>query len=187
MAHWTVDPLQLLPIALLATAYAMRVRTLRRRGRPPPRWRVALFGLGIALLVVAIASPIAYYGEERSFAFHMAQHVLLGDLAPLALLAGVDGPILRPLLFVVHPLRHLFHPVGALAAWAVLLYVWHLPVLFFLGKHTQLAPPVALLVAVGATIALAALTWHFVERPLLERWSRKPRAGAAVPREAAAS
>ena len=130
MGHWTLDPLQLLPLALLATAYAMRVRTLRRRGRPPPWWRVALFSLGIALLVVALASPVAYYGEEQSFAFHMIQHVLLGDLAPLALLAGVDGPILRPLLFIVHPLRHVFHPVGALVTWALILYAWHLPVLY---------------------------------------------------------
>lgn len=135
MGHWTFDPLQLLPLALVAAAYAMRVRTLRRRGRPPPTWRVALFGLGIALLVAALASPIAYYGEERSFAFHMIQHVLLGDLAPLALLGGLDGPILRPLLFVVHPLRHLFHPIGALAVWALLLYSWHLPALYEGALH----------------------------------------------------
>jgi cytochrome c oxidase assembly factor CtaG len=135
VSHWTLDPLQLLPIALVAVAYALRVRTLRRRGRPPPWWRVALFALGVLLLVIALASPIAYYGEERSFALHMVQHILLGDLAPLALLAGVDGPILRPLLFVVHPLRHVFHPVGALAVWALLLYLWHLPLLYEGALH----------------------------------------------------
>jgi cytochrome c oxidase assembly factor CtaG len=31
---------------------------------------------------------------ERMFSFHMLQHVLLGDLAPLALLGGLTGPIL---------------------------------------------------------------------------------------------
>lgn len=60
------------------------------------------------------------------------------------------------------------------------IYLWHLPVLFLLGKHTALAPPVALLVAVPATIALAALTWHGVEQPLLARWSKPPRAAAAA-------
>ena len=135
MSHWTLDPLQLLPLALLAVAYGMRVRTLRRRGRPPPAWRIALFAFGIALLVIALASPIAYYAEERSFMFHMIQHVLLGDLAPLALLGGLTGPILRPLLFVVHPLRHVFHPLGALAVWALLLYAWHLPVLYEAALH----------------------------------------------------
>jgi len=136
VGHWTLDPLQLLPIALLAAAYAMRVRTLRRRGRPQPWWRVALFSLGIALLVVALVSPISYYGEQ-SFAFHMVQHILLGDLAPLALLGGVSGPILRPLLFLVHPLRHVFHPVGALAAWALILYAWHVPALYEAALNHQ--------------------------------------------------
>ena len=135
MSHWTLDPLQLLPLALLSVAYGMRVRTLRRRGRPPPAWRIALFAFGIALLVIALASPIAYYAEELSFMFHMIQHVLLGDLAPLALLGGLTGPILRPLLFVVHPLRHVFHPLGALAVWALLLYAWHLPVLYEAALH----------------------------------------------------
>ena len=63
-----------------------------------PGWRIALFALGIALLVVAVASPIAAVGEEELFSFHMTQHLLLGDLAPLCLLAGLTGPLLRPML-----------------------------------------------------------------------------------------
>ena len=74
----------------------MRARTLSRRGQPVPGWRIGLFALGIALLVVAVASPVARIGEEELFAFHMAQHLLLGDLAPLCLLAGLTGPVLRP-------------------------------------------------------------------------------------------
>ena len=53
-----------------------------------PGWRIALFALGIALLVLAVASPISAVGEEELFSFHMTQHLLLGDLAPLCLLAG---------------------------------------------------------------------------------------------------
>jgi peptidoglycan/LPS O-acetylase OafA/YrhL len=63
------------------------------------------------------------------------------------------------------------------------IYLWHLPVLFLFGKHTQLEPLAALLVAVPATIGLAALTWHFFEEPLLRRWgkarSKSPHAPAA--------
>jgi putative membrane protein len=130
VAHWTLDPLQLLPVALVALFYGKRVRTLARRGTAQPAWRVVLFGIGIALLVAALASPVAYYGERRSFAFHMVQHILLGDLAPLALLAGLTGPILRPLLWLVHPVRHLFHPLAALVLWAASLYIWHVPALY---------------------------------------------------------
>ena len=97
---------------LAAVAYALRARTLRRRGTPVPRWRMLLFALGIALLVLAFASPIAAIGEQELFSFHMLQHVLIGDLAPLCLLAGLSGPMLRPLLALrpVERLRVLAQP-----------------------------------------------------------------------------
>jgi putative membrane protein len=127
VSHWTFDPLQIAPVAVVAVAYAVRVRTLRRRGAPPPTWRIVLFALGITALLAALVSPIDYYGEERSQAFHMIQHLLIGDLAPLALLAGLTGPILRPLLAFVHPLRHAFHPFAAITLWALDLCFWHVP------------------------------------------------------------
>jgi putative membrane protein len=130
LTSWSFEPLQLVPVALAALLYARRVRTLKRRGTPVPGWRIACFSLGVALLVLALASPIAALGEERLFSFHMLQHVLLGDLAPLALLVGVTGPILRPVLAYVHRLRVLAHPLVALPLWAANLCVWHLPVLY---------------------------------------------------------
>lgn len=132
LTSWSFEPLQLGPIALVALLYARRVRALRRRGTPVPAWRRWLFGLGIALLVLALASPIDAFGEERFFSFHMLQHVILGDLAALALLVGVTGPVLRPVLAVaaVNRLRFLAHPLVALPLWATNLFVWHIPFLF---------------------------------------------------------
>ena len=131
MAHvdWALAPLQLAPIALIALAYGVRARTLFRRGQPVPGWRIALFALGIVLLVLAVASPIARIGDEELFAFHMAQHLLLGDLAPLCLLAGLTGPLLRPLLALpgVMRLRVLANPFVALPVWAANLVFWHVP------------------------------------------------------------
>jgi cytochrome c oxidase assembly factor CtaG len=126
---WTFDPLQVVPTLLLAALYARRVRTLRQRGTSVPRWRVGLFGVGIGLLFVALVSPVHALGEQL-FSFHMTQHVLLGDLAPLALLAGLTGPILRPLLAFLHRLRFLANPLVALPLWAINLYAWHLPYLY---------------------------------------------------------
>jgi peptidoglycan/LPS O-acetylase OafA/YrhL len=54
------------------------------------------------------------------------------------------------------------------------IYLWHLPVLFFLGQHTRLEPLTALAIAVPATIGLAALTWHLFEEPVLRRWGKRP-------------
>src|SRR6478735_2742099 len=132
LTSWTLEPLQLAPIALIAVAYAVRARTLARREQPVPGWRIALFSLGIALLVIAVASPIAEIGEEELFSFHMAQHLLIGDLAPLCLLAGLTGPLIRPVLALpgVMRLRVLANPLIALPIWTANLVLWHLPLLY---------------------------------------------------------
>jgi putative membrane protein len=132
LTSWTVDPLQLAPIALIAVAYAVRARTLAQRGQSVPGWRVALFALGIALLLLAVASPVAEIGETELFSFHMTQHLVLGDLAPLCLLAGLTGPLLRPILALpgVMHLRVLANPFVAFPIWAVNLVLWHTPVLY---------------------------------------------------------
>ena len=90
LTSWTLDPLQLAPIALVAAAAAIRART-PRAALPVPWWRAALFILGLTLLVLAVASPVAAVAESELFSFHMTQHLLLGDLAPLCLLAGLTG------------------------------------------------------------------------------------------------
>ena len=120
--------LQLLPIAALGVLYWTRARTLSRRGTPVPSWRQAMFGLALVLLAVADQLP----REDELFWVHMLQHVLLGDLAALAFVLGLTGPLLRPLLAVdlFARFRVLAHPLVALPLWAVNLYVWHLPRLY---------------------------------------------------------
>ena len=132
LTSWTLDPLQLVPIGVIAIAYGTRARTLARRGQPVPGWRIVLFALGIALLLLAVTSPIATVGEEELFSVHMVQHLLLGDLAPLCLLAGLTGPLIRPVLALpgVYRLKVLANPLVALPIWATNLVLWHTPTLF---------------------------------------------------------
>lgn len=117
-----------LAIPLLAAALyaAAAVRVRRRRGAFATA-RAVSFGVGTALLLVALEAPL-----EETFARHMAQHLLLGDLAPLAIVLGLTGPLLRPVLVYrpVRALRALAHPLVALPLWAVDLCLWHVPVLF---------------------------------------------------------
>ena len=102
-----------------------------------PGWRQIAVLVGIALVVLALNSPIDELGEEHFFFMHMLQHVLLGDLAPLCFVAGLTGPILRPVLALqpVERLRVLTHPLVALPIWAVDLYVWHMPFLYDAALH----------------------------------------------------
>jgi putative membrane protein len=83
-----------------------------------------VFFLAAFLLIAgAYLSPLSDWGEHRSFAAHMAQHLLIGDLAPLALvLARADR---LPRLVVVL----------ALPIWFANLAVWHLPVVFEAALH----------------------------------------------------
>ena len=137
LTSWTFEPLQLAPIVLMAVAYGVRARTLAQRGQPVPGWRIALYALGLALLLLAVASPIAEIGETELFSFHMAQHLLIGDLAPLCLLAGLTGPVLRPLLALpgVMHLRVLANPFVALPVWAGNLVLWHTSLLYEGAVH----------------------------------------------------
>ena len=129
---WNLEPIQLLPTLVVAVLYARRVRTLARRGAPVAPWRRVCFWTGIALVLLALVSPIDELGEEHLFFFHMVQHVLLGDLAPLCFVAGLTGPVLRPVLAwrFVDRLRVLAHPLVALPLWAADLYLWHVPWLY---------------------------------------------------------
>jgi putative membrane protein len=79
------------------------------------------------------------YGEESSQALHMVQHILIGDLAPLAIVAGLTGPILRPVLAYIHPLRRLFQPFVALTLWAAFLTFWHIPFFYEAALHNTWA------------------------------------------------
>jgi cytochrome c oxidase assembly factor CtaG len=124
--------LQLAPVALIAFLYGRRALRLARRGAPVPALRRLSFALGLVLYLVAVSPPLERLGEERLFSAHMLQHVVLGDLAALALVLGLTGPMLRPILAlpVVGRLRVLAHPLVALPLWAANLYLWHLPVLY---------------------------------------------------------
>jgi putative membrane protein len=127
----TYEPLQIIPLAAIALAYALRARRLARDGRPVPVWRQVSFAAGIALILVALVSPAAHLGEELIVA-HMAQHLVLGDLATLLLVLGVTGPLLQPLLAIrwLSWLRVMAHPLVALPLWAANLYLWHLAALY---------------------------------------------------------
>jgi cytochrome c oxidase assembly factor CtaG len=135
LTSWTFDPIQLTGLALLGFVYYRRVRTLAERGTPVETWRQWSYGSGLALLFIVLASPVDALGEKQFLFVHMIQHIVIGDLAPLLMVAGLTGPILRPLLAYIHPLRRLFHPVVALLVWASLLAFWHIPFFYEAALH----------------------------------------------------
>jgi cytochrome c oxidase assembly factor CtaG len=123
-------------LAAYAVPYAWRARTLRRRGRPVPAWRRWCFAGAVALLTLAVIPPADHLADTRLSA-HMAEHLIIGDIAPLLAVLGCSGPMLAPLLRTrsAERLRGLAHPVVAFVLWAADLYLWHLPFAYQAALH----------------------------------------------------
>jgi putative membrane protein len=127
-------------LALLVCAGGYLLLASRARRRNPVRawsaWRTGAFCAGVVLLAVALLPPVAPFAH-RDFRGHMAQHLLIGMYAPLALVLGapvtlvlraVSAPRARRLTAVLHsgPARLLTRPAVALS-----LSAGSLPVLYF--------------------------------------------------------
>jgi putative membrane protein len=137
--HWELQPLQLAPKMLLGLLYLRRAQGLARRGRRVSGLRRLSFFGGVTFLLLALVSPLDYLGENRLLYAHMIQHLMLGDIAPLLVVLGTTGAMLRPVLAVkwLRPLRALSHPLAALPLWVVDLYVWHSRVLYQAALHND--------------------------------------------------
>ena len=139
---WSVDPLVLVPLAVVAWAYLWAARRVNRAhpGNPHPAHRTWLFLAGLATIGVALTSPIEAY-EGMLFSVHMIQHMLLELLAAPLLLAGapitlalrVANPRVRRRLLTVLQSRivHVVSfPVVAWAIFAAVNWGWHFSSLY---------------------------------------------------------
>ncbi|HEY0278288.1 MAG TPA: cytochrome c oxidase assembly protein [Solirubrobacterales bacterium] len=118
------------PLAL-AAAYLKRAHTLGVERRPVPGWRQLCFGLGMVVVGGSLAGPIDDQADKLLWV-HMIQHLMLADVASLLIVLGFTGPLLQPLLSfrAGRPLRVLTHPVVAISAFTLNLYIWHIPFLY---------------------------------------------------------
>lgn len=147
-----VPALTLLVYAVLAGALALYAAAAARARRAPRSWsalRAASFAAGIVLIAVAAAPPIAAWahGDLRG---HMAQHLLLGMFAPLALVLGAPGTlVLRSLptpaarraaaALGTRPVRVLSHPITALLLDIGGMYVLYLTPLYAASRADPIA------------------------------------------------
>jgi cytochrome c oxidase assembly factor CtaG len=133
--RWSFDPGVLIALAAWSVIYIRRFRRARREegGRGASPLRAVAFGAALLALLAALVSPIDGLGEDYLFSMHMAQHILIGDIAPVLLLS-LSRVILRPatrrLVAVERALGPFAHPATGLGVWFLLLYLWHVPVLY---------------------------------------------------------
>lgn len=144
LISWAWEPAIVGGLAAAGVLYAFGWRTLGRQTRGKvvlERWRSWAYAGGLALVALALLSPVAVF-SELLFTMHMLQHVLLMAAAPLILLGSPLLPVLWALpralrraiggLFVpAGPLHAAFHaltnPFVAATLYVSTVALWHAP------------------------------------------------------------
>ena len=126
-----LEPLQVIGVTAFGVAYALRAATLAREGRPAPTWRIVSYFAGLGLILAMFVSPAAHLGEELVLA-HMAQHLVIGDVAALLIVLGLTRSLLQPVMALpgFDRLQALTLPYIALPLWIANLFIWHIPGLY---------------------------------------------------------
>ena len=138
---FSFDPAVILLLSVCTALYIRAVRICSGRNLRIPRWQQASFWTGLALFALALLGPFDRFGEQLMSA-HMAQHLLIADLGAPLLLVGLRAPLLlfylpRTALVAFarrRRLRRAFavlrRPLFAIGIYVLVLYGWHLGVLF---------------------------------------------------------
>lgn len=142
----------------------------------PALQQLAWYG-GLALMGVALLSPLDSLGETDLLSAHMAQHLLIADLSAPLLVIGLRSPvyafILPRSLFASmarsHRLRAAFRflkqPLIAAPIWILTLYGWHLAPAY----EAALRSPVLHALQHQSFIAASLLVWVAVLEPARRR------------------
>ena len=146
--------------------------------RVPTSKRV-MFYSGIALALVALASPLDTIGDTYLFTAHMVQHLLLIlGVAPL-LLAGIPGWLFRELLAACRLtgfVRRARHPLAAFFGFNLIFALAHIPSFYELTLSNELLHAAEHLVF----IATAMLMWMPVLSPAQDISPRYPPLGQVL-------
>jgi cytochrome c oxidase assembly factor CtaG len=141
-----------------------------------PGWQVAAWHGAIALWLVGLVSPIDGLGSDLLSA-HMAQHLLIADLAAPLMLVGVRNPVLafflpRPALVTLArtrwlrtAFRWLRRPLVAVPIYVAVLYGWHLGGAF----EAAVRHPMLHALQHASFIAIGVLVWWSALEPKRRR------------------
>lgn len=197
LEHWSLDPFLVL-VAVTVAWHETGLYRLAKRSRPERtrqrRIRSLWFYAGLAVLLLAVDSPVDYWSDSY-FTVHMVQHLLLMFAAPSLVVAGAPG---QPLLAALpgqsgkavtrsvlagrwaRPARAAFTfltgPVVAVVLFDLTMIVWHIPAAFDLAADN---PAVHVWLEHGSFFATGVLFWlQFIPSPPYR--SRMPLLGRAA-------
>jgi len=175
--HWSFDPF-IIGVVITVLAHERGLSRLRAHSATERvrrrRRRSLLFYSGLAVLLVAVVSPIDYWSSNYFFV-HMIEHVLIGFAAPVLIVAGAPWiPMMFALpvktrrkvgrYFYLSARARIFRAVGrfvrnpwvAVLSFNAAMLVWHVPRLFTLSENNQ---AVHIWLMHGSFIVTGVLFW----------------------------
>jgi len=190
LGHWSFDPF--LIFAVIGVAW--HEIGLARLARTDPehagkrRLRSVAFYAGLAVVLLAVDSPVQYFAD-RYFFMHMLQHLLLMFAAPSLLVAGApwqplaDAVPRRAAARIVawsRPLRaavdFLLRPWVTVVAFNAVMLFWHIPAALDLAQNN---PAVKIWLLHSSYLIVGILFWLlFIPSPPLRM--RMPPEGQAI-------
>ena len=142
LLEWRFEPMVLAAVAVASVGWLMLGRRVARAhpAHPPSGWRDAAFLGGLAILVLALTSPIEAY-EGQLFSVHMLQHMLMQLVAAPLLLLGAPSTLAlraaspsvrRALVSILHSrvMTVLSFPLLAWVLFAAVNWGWHFSTLY---------------------------------------------------------
>jgi cytochrome c oxidase assembly factor CtaG len=147
---WAIPPVEVSALVILGLLYALAVR---RTGGVSGLRRLSFYS-GIAVILIAVCSPLGGVAQQGLLTAHMLQHTLIGAIAPLLLLLGTPRAFLTEILRpgTRRLLERLQHPLVAFPLWALSTVVWLLP-----GVHHAVLGDGALWIAQQTSFLLVGL------------------------------
>ena len=158
---WDWEPSVVIGSVLLLGGYLWAVRLQIGRST----W---LFASGVAVMFLALVSPLDDLGDDYLFSAHMLQHILLDFLAPLLFVLGLSEPLAEKIVRwgpANRTERVLRRPPVAWFLGIGTLWVWHLPVLYnatLTSENVHVFEHLTFLVT-------GTILWWPVFTPLMER------------------
>jgi putative membrane protein len=168
---WTFDPGPIVAVVVAGAIYLMRWLKVRRENgtRGANVWRLVSFMSGLALVLVALVSPVDKLGEQLFF-MHMTQHIVLLDLTPILCILGLSRVLLRPATRRLQILEErawlLMHPITAVVLYAATIWAWHIPALYDLALRHPLVHVLEHLLF----LSVGVLFWWHLLSPIRSRY-----------------
>lgn len=172
---WSFEPLAGVILSLSVFLYCvglLQMSSAQRRALAPP-WRASCYWGAVGILVLALFSPLDSLADQ-SFAWHMAQHLML-MLAAAPLLALANTHIVSLFAFPLSPRRVIgryvsgapgvrraatdrFSPLIAAVLFASGLWLWHAPRMY----DAALADPTLHTLEHLTFLVTSAVFWRMV-------------------------